>query len=128
MKTTASMVSPLFFIFMTLAFTIYGQLIIKWRVTCAGSMPHNPTGVALYLMHLLLNPWVISGLFAAFLASLNWMMAVSKLPLSYAYPFMSLAFPLTIILSAVIFHEVITIPKIIGTALIIGGVMVLAKG
>ena len=79
----------------------------------------------IFLFHfLLLNGWIISALFAAFLASLTWMAAMTKLPLSYAYPFMSLSFVLVTILSVLFFNEVMTIPKVLGLSLIIIGLIV----
>jgi len=46
---------------------------------------------------LLLNPWIISGLAAALLASVTWMAAMTRLPLSHAYPFTTLAFVLVML-------------------------------
>ncbi len=70
----------------------------------------------------------MSGFLAAFLASLAWMAAMTKLDLSHAYPFISLTFVLVIILSNVFFHEVITTPKIIGLGLIVLGTVVGSRG
>jgi multidrug transporter EmrE-like cation transporter len=52
------------------------------------------------------------------------MAAMTKFPLSYAYPFMSLAFVLVMFLSAVFFKEPVTIPKSIGLGLIILGIII----
>ena len=71
------------FIALTIALTVYGQLVLKWQV---GLHPHlisplTARGVAT----LLLNPWVISAFAAAFAASICWMGAISRLPLSRAW-------------------------------------------
>jgi multidrug transporter EmrE-like cation transporter len=66
----------------------------------------------------------MSGIVGAFLAFLCWMAAMTKFELSYAYPFMSLAFVLVLILSAVVFQEAITLPKMVGLALIVAGIIV----
>lgn len=117
----------LFYVFGTILFTVYGQLIIKWQVNIAGELPASVSGKTWYLFHLLLNPWVISSLFAAFLAALCWMSAMTKLELSYAYPFMSLSFVLVFILSLFFFHESFTMIKLLGMLLIISGVIVLGQ-
>jgi len=68
------------------------------------------------------------GLFAALLAGVCWMAAMTKLELSFAYPFMSLSFVLVFIFSALIFHESITTPKVLGMLLIIAGIVVIGRG
>jgi multidrug transporter EmrE-like cation transporter len=112
------------YIFLTVFFTVYGQMIIKWQVSLAGAVPDEIMPKLQFLLSLLLKPWVISGYASALLASITWMAAVSKFPLSYAYPFMSLAFVLVLFLSSIFFYESITLPKTIGMAFIVLGIIV----
>jgi drug/metabolite transporter (DMT)-like permease len=79
-------------------------------------------------MGLMLDPWILTAIVGVFVAGLGWMAAMTKLELSYAYPFMSLAFVLVLIFSSVLFHESITTPKILGTLLIIVGIIVTSRG
>ena len=116
------------YILFTILFTVYGQLIIKWQVLKAGSFPEGGMGKTCFLFNLLLNPWVISAFLAALLASVAWMAAMTKLQLSHAYPFMSLAFVLVLILSGLLFNEPITSPKIIGIILVIIGLAIGSQG
>jgi multidrug transporter EmrE-like cation transporter len=116
------------YIAITVILTVYGQLIIKWQATLAGNLPEGGGDKLFFLLRLVLNPWVASGLFAAFLASLTWMAAMTKLPLSHAYPFMSLAFVLVMFLSAFIFHEPLTWAKAIGMACIVAGIVIGSQG
>lgn len=117
-----------FYLAMTIALTVYGQLIFKWRVGAAGQLPEQWDAKLLYLGALLLDPWILSGFAAAVLASLFWILAVSRLELSYAYPFMSLNFVLVLALAAMFFHEALTPPKIIGLGLIVAGLVVAGRG
>lgn len=117
-----------FYIFLTIFFTVYGQFVIKWQVMKAGTMPETTLAKISFLLQLILNPWVFSGFMAAFLASLAWMAALTKLPLGYAYPFVSLSFVLVVLFSGIFFDEAITPLKIIGVSLIILGVAVGSKG
>ena len=116
------------YVFLTVLLTVYGQLVIKWQVKTQGALPAQFSDKLIYLLHLLLNLWMISALFAAFLAALSWMAAMTKLELSYAYPFMSLSFVLVFGLSIIIFHESLTLLKLLGLALIILGVIVSGQG
>lgn len=117
-----------FYILCTILLTVYGQLIIKWQVIKAGVFPESGAEKIVFLLQLLLNPWVISAFFAALLASVTWMAAMTKLQLSHAYPFMSLAFVLVLIFSGILFHEPISSPKIVGTVLVIIGLIIGSQG
>ncbi len=113
-----------FYVFMTILFTVYGQLVLKWQINQVGQLPVDLIPKVFFLIKLLLNPWVLSGFVSAFVAALAWMAAMTKLDLSHAYPFMSLAFVLVLFLSVFFFNEPLTWPKIAGMALIVGGILV----
>ena len=81
-----------------------------------------------FLLRLLINPWVFSGFVAAFLASLAWMAAMTKFDISHAYPFMSLNFVLVILAGGLLFHEAITPYKLAGLALVVAGLIVGSRG
>lgn len=116
------------YVSLTIAFTVYGQIVLKWQVGQNGPLPEPLAGKMQHLFGLLLNPWVLSAFAAAFLASLAWMAAMTKFQLSYAYPFMSLSFVLVLMLSGVFFHEPVTWPKIVGMALIVAGIVIGSQG
>lgn len=112
------------YILLTVLFTVYGQLILKWQLNKAGVLPELFIEKVQFLFLLFLNPWVISCFAAGFLASLTWMAALSRLQLSYAYPFMSLSFLFVLLLSGIFFSETITLPKLMGIGLIMLGIAV----
>jgi multidrug transporter EmrE-like cation transporter len=116
------------YVALTVLFTVYGQLVLKWQVNLAGGMPENADGKILFLLRMLLNPWIISGFAAAFLASMAWMAAMTKFQLSFAYPFMSLNFVLVLVLSAWLFHEPLTVLKVVGLGFIIVGIVISSHG
>ena len=112
----------------SILFTVYGQLIVKWQVAKAGALPATLGEKVPFLLKLILNPWILSGILGGFFALVCWLAAMTKFELSYAYPFMSLAFVLVLILSAIIFHEPLTVAKIFGVLLIIAGIIVGSRG
>ncbi|MBI5659363.1 MAG: EamA family transporter [Nitrosomonadales bacterium] len=117
-----------FYILLTILLTVYGQIAIKWQVLKAGALPEALPDKVVFLMQLLLNPWIISALAAALLASVFWMAAMTRLQLSHAYPFMSLAFVLVLIASGIFFNEPVTPLKIAGILLIVLGIIVGSQG
>lgn len=112
----------------TIIFTVYGQLILKWRIPFYGALPEKFSSKIVFLLKLLLDPIILSGFLAAFIASLFWMAAMtSKIELSRAYPLTTASLVLVFLLSIFIFHESLTAGKIIGLALIIAGVFIVGK-
>lgn len=116
------------FIIATIVFTIYSQLIMRWQVTVAGALPAEMPGKISYIATLLMNPWVLSGIVATFLAGVSWMLAMTKFEISYAYPFVSLNYILVLAAGILLFNESLNASKLAGSALVILGVIVIARG
>ena len=116
------------YILITIVLTVYGQLVVKWQVNLSGVFPASGWDKMLYLWKLLINPWVISSMAAALLAGMAWMAAMTKLNLSYAYPFMGLTFVLVLVLSGVFFDESMNWQKSVGVLLIMGGIALSSQG
>lgn len=112
----------------SILFTVYGQIIVKWQVGKAGALPVSFSERIPFFLNLIFNPWILSGILAGFFALVCWLAAMTKFDLSYAYPFMSLAFVLVLVLSAILFHEPLTAAKILGVILIIAGIIVGSRG
>ncbi|HEU4511192.1 MAG TPA: EamA family transporter [Pyrinomonadaceae bacterium] len=127
MNTTDS-IAGFTYVLGSILFTVYGQIIVKWQVAKAGALPINFSERIPFFLRLIFNPWIMSGILAGFFALVCWLAAMTKFELSYAYPFMSLAFVLVLILSAVLFHEPLTAAKILGVILIIAGIIVGSRG
>ncbi|UYO44980.1 EamA family transporter [Rhodopseudomonas palustris] len=116
------------YIFATIALTVYGQLILKTRISTYGALPTNLDEKLWYLVRLLFDPLIFSGFAAAFLASFAWMAAMTKFDLSHAYPFMSLNFVVVLLLSGWLLSEPVSRQKIVGVALIVVGTVIAGRG
>ena len=112
----------------TVVFTVYGQLILKWRIGFYGELPPTYFEKFMFIFHLLIDPFILSGLISAFIAALFWMAAMTKFDLSHAYPFMAINFVLVLILSGLLFNEAITMLKVIGISLVVIGIFVGSQG
>ena len=120
--------NPYLYIVGTLLFTIYGQIVLKWRLKeLQIILPEGLLNKVLYLTKLLFDPFIFSGFIAAFVASLFWMAAMTKFALTTAYPFMSLAPTLVFVIGVLFLGETFTVGKIIGLVLIIIGTVVTVK-
>lgn len=115
------------YILMTVLLTVFGQLVFKWRMDMKGALPEGTWNKAQYIFFAYLDPWIISGFMAAFLASMFWSITLTKFELSFAYPFTSLSFILVLFLSTLLFKEPFTMNKLLGVLLIIGGLIIISK-
>lgn len=115
------------YILLTLAFTVYGQLVLKWQMNGVGPLPAAGTEKLAFLLSQFLNPWIISGFISAFVASLAWMAAMTRFDLNYAYPFMSLAFVIVMGFSVLFLGETVSLAKVVGTLFVVVGLVVIAR-
>lgn len=110
------------------AFTVYGQIILKWRVSQLNIESEQSINLFRRLFTMLFDPVVMSALIAAFVASLFWMAALTKLDVSTAYPLMSAALPIVLLLSIVFLGESYSHSKIVGATIILLGVSIVSRG
>ncbi len=114
-------------IFITILCTVLGQLMFKHATNSLGEMPATLQEGTVFLVKAMLNLYIIGGFVLAFVASLSWIFAVSRLELSFAYPFTSLNFVLVMIFSAIVFQEQINLTKILGILAICLGVYLISR-
>ena len=115
-----------FFVALTVLLTVFGQLLIKWQVNLAGTLPANLNDKVLFLVGLVFKPWMVIALCAGFAGTLCWMVALTKLPLSQAYPFTAITFVLVSIGGAWLFSEPLTPARVAGVLLIAVGIILTA--
>ncbi len=116
------------YILSTIIFTVYSQLVMRWRVGLAGTVPPGIEEKLFFVGKLLINPWVLSGIFSTFLAGVSWMLAMTRFEISYAFPFVSLNYVVVLVAGYFLFGESFGLLKLAGTALIVVGLVVIAKG
>lgn len=116
------------YIFSTILFTVCSQIIMRWQVAKAGAIPPDFSGKIQFVVSLLLNPWVMTGIVATFLAGVSWMLAMTRFEVSYAFPFVSLTYILVLVASIYLFNESFTLTKFAGTLIVTLGIIIIARG
>lgn len=111
---------------MTILLTVFAQLAIKWQVLQLVTSREAATNKLAFVVIVLTRPVAIVALLSALAAAGFWVSAMSKLPLSLAYPFMSLTFPLVMLGSSMLFGETLSWQSWGGAALVMAGLIVLA--
>lgn len=71
------------------------------------------------------NMYLLSGMFSYGISIILWMIVLSKVNVSLAYPFLSVGYVVTAVLAYLIFKEPLTVQKIFGIAIICLGVVIL---
>jgi len=116
------------YILATVVCTVYSQLVLRWQVGAAGELPLDGPGKFRFVLTLLVNPWVLSGIVATFFAGVSWMLAMTRFEISYAYPFISLNYIVILAAGILLFNESLSQQKIMGTVIVIIGIALISKG
>lgn len=116
---------PLLMVFIVLALTVYGQLMMKARAL-AHATPVGDAAKLQYLVSMFTDIGVLSCLTAAVVAAVVWMLALERLEVGFVYPFMALSFVLVPVGSAAFLGEALPPLQLIGLAMIVAGVTVSA--
>jgi len=77
-------------------------------------------------LHTILNPFVLIGLGAYALSSFIWLIVLTRLPLSVAYPFGALSY-VFIVIAAILAGEDVTMQRLLGVLCIIVGIIIVGK-
>jgi multidrug transporter EmrE-like cation transporter len=121
--------TPYVMILLSVVLSAAAQVALKAGMTSAPVRQALATGLGpSAILNVAFNPLVMLGLAFYVLSAAVWLGVLSKMPVSSAYPFVALAIVLTSVLGRLFFHDAFTLPKILGTLLIVSGVVVLAKG
>jgi multidrug transporter EmrE-like cation transporter len=104
-----------------------GQIILKRAMTeQAVQRALQAHDVINVLTTVLASPQIIVGLGCFVLSISIWLLVLSSIPLSSAYPFVSLGIFFTTLAGAIYFGESLTPLKALGVGLIMGGVLLVS--
>lgn len=104
-----------------------GQLLLKKGMSTLGPLTISPNQLIPVVWSMVTNPFVVVGLSIYVIGTFFWLAALSRVDLSFAYPFASLSYVVMLIGSWLIFHEDITLLRIVGTITIIIGVILISR-
>jgi len=104
---------------------VAGQLLMKKGMMVFGTFPASQ--LLIKIIPIFMNPYVFFG-FACFgLSSIFWLVVLSRLQISLAYPMVSVAYVLVAIFSWIFFKEDLTFVRWLGIAVIIFGVFLISR-
>lgn len=103
------------------------QLLFKKGVSQLAGQPKPPGQSRVrHLVGMVFQPMIFGGLFLNGLAAIFWLLALSRLELSYIFPFLSLNYILIPVGAALFLGEHLSRYRRIGIAIICGGIFLVA--
>ena len=113
---------------------VAGQLSLKHGVGIASSgsssrivQSLDVRSILAFLQSAAANKFVIFGFLFYLVSAASWLVILSRVDLSFAYPLISIGYIIIVILSKYIFDEPVTALRIAGTLLVCGGVFLLLR-
>ena len=104
-----------------------GQVLLKKGMLTLGALTISPSQLAGILWRMGTNPYVIVGLAIYVSGTVFWLAALSRVDLSYAYPFASLSYVVMLIVSWQVFNESISLLRLLGTLVVGVGVLLISR-
>ena len=103
------------------------QLLLKAGTTKVGTFEFSAANIVPIGTQLALQPHILAGLGCYVVSVVVWIMALSRVPVSIAYPMLSIGYIVNAIAAYYLFGESITAQKVIGIGFIVIGVWLVAR-
>lgn len=80
------------------------------------------------LLKIALNPWIFSGMTLHVAALVVWLWALSRVDISFAYPFLALGYVIVGVMAWIWLGETLSVSRIVGMLIILTGLVVISQG
>jgi drug/metabolite transporter (DMT)-like permease len=118
----------LVFILFTVLANAAAQLMLKHGMTQLGPLAFAGPNPALKALQIAFSPWVFAGLAAYVISMASHLYVLSKVEVSFVYPFLSLTAVVIAIFAYVVLREDLNAFRVVGIALICVGTALVAQG
>ena len=103
------------------------QLLLKAGTNHVGAFAFTPDNVLPIGLRLAGEPFVLGGLACYVISVVIWIMALSRVEVSLAYPMLSIGYVVNAVAAWYLFGEAVTAQRMVGIATIIIGVFLVAR-
>jgi len=103
------------------------QLALKASVNDMGAIQISFGNISPVAMRLMSEPWLWVGLFCYGISVIIWILALSRVDVSIAYPMLSIGYIVNAFAAWALFGEILSVNKILGIGVIIVGVILLSR-
>jgi drug/metabolite transporter (DMT)-like permease len=115
------------FILFTVMTNAAAQLMLKHGMTTLGPLAFSADTMVQRVFQIVFHPWVFLGLATFVVSMASHLYVLSKVELSFAYPFLSLAYVAVAVFAYFIFKEDLNAWRIAGIAFICVGTVLIAQ-
>ena len=124
-----SLLSSVMLILLSISIAVTGQILLKIGIHRIGvsGIGSMKTLISLF-SGIIRSPMVLTGLFLYFISAAIWLVILSTVDLSFAYPFIGLSYVLVLVLSKFILKEEVNPIRWAGAFIITVGVVVISRG
>ncbi len=128
-KKGLSLVNSILLILLSISIAVCGQILLKIGINRIGIGDFSSMDTVRQLfVGVIKSPIVLTGLFLYFISAAIWIVVLSTVDLSFAYPFIGLTYVLVLVLSKFILKEDVSPVRWVGAAIITIGVIVISRG
>ena len=103
------------------------QLLLKEGMSRIGYFAFSFANLMPISSQVITNPFVLMGLLCYVVSAVVWLLVLSRVPVSYAYPMLSMGYIINVVAAHYWFQEEISLNKIAGILIIITGVYLLSR-
>lgn len=103
------------------------QIMLKKGMIAVGGFAAGGASAIDFLLKTFLNPFVFTGLCIFVVSMVSHLIVLSKVELSFAYPFLSLAYVVVAAYAFFVFHEDVSLVRMGGIALVCAGTVLIAQ-
>ncbi len=122
------MAKSLMLIFMSISLAVGGQLLLKTGMNAIGPITgEDVRNGASTIAKVAANPQVVIGLMLYFVSAAIWLVVLSRVELSFAYPLLGSSYVVVLFASRFLFNEPVTVVRLGGTILISLGVILISR-
>lgn len=104
---------------------LLAQVVMKSRLQIHGVLPFDIGPLIRYIGMLATDAFVWLSFLMLVVSAGSWYAAISRVPLSYAYPIAALSYPLLLLVAVTFLGEKLTLMKVLANVLILSGVMLM---
>lgn len=115
------------FILFTVLTNAAAQVLLKQGMVSLGPLSFSAETAIARLFQIVFNPWVFAGLSMFVISMASHLFVLSKVDLSFAFPFLSLAYVIVAIIAWAVFKEDLGAYKMAGIAFICVGTILIAQ-
>jgi drug/metabolite transporter (DMT)-like permease len=123
LKSRMKLLAP---VLISVILSMVGQLILKRGMSDLGPVSFTNRGLPEIIWAIATDPFIIVGMVIYAVSVLYWLVGLSRVPLSYAYPFISLSYVLILGASFFLLGEHLSLLRISGVLVICLGVLLVA--